>query len=93
MSGYDSSWEFLDGPGLAEWMLEEAGGDREALFKQGGPIFERVYREWAAGRRPHYTTVDGYLVRVGLHLAFVPDHLWRAETTRGKSQQRRQVAA
>lgn len=81
--------DWLDGPGLYEWI--EGKRDLSRLYYVY-PSFERRLRDWRReGCVASAYTVDKWLVEIGLHLSEVPDDLWREDWLTEEGKRRREA--
>lgn len=76
MAGYDSTLEYLDGPGLYEWLHKMMGFDVMYELKCLKPNVERRLREWKNGRPAQIDAVDRIMCVLGSHISLIPDELW-----------------
>lgn len=67
--------EWLDGPGLCEWIDEEEGGELQNADARLLSHARKV-RDWRAGGRASVYTADLVLTKLGLHLGMLPEHLY-----------------
>lgn len=65
--------DWLDGPALCDWL--DAFLDC-STFKATHPSLCRRTSDWRAGKPANFYSLDGWLVKLGLHTDELPDHLW-----------------
>lgn len=77
----DTDWttaRYADGPTLAGFLdrLLERRAEDPGMY---GDTVTRTLYAWRRGerRRAHFSTVDGLLVRLGLHPSELPQEVWR----------------
>lgn len=78
--------DWIDGPGFCKWLKEDMGITN--LESRSASLARRV-RDWEKGdTMANAYTVDYWLMKVGLHLSMVPDHLWRHENRQTEHRER-----
>lgn len=58
--------EFLDGPGLVEFLEHEGFSENQ----------NRAFRRWKCGGAATVYAADRVLTKLGLHIHLLPDDLW-----------------
>jgi transposase-like protein len=89
-------YDWLDGPGLYAWILEEL--DLDHIPERTIPQYQvRRVRDWGHGALANVYTADRVLVNLGLNLGNVPDELYRPDashpgTNTGATQETKDAA-